>query len=101
VKQDHAADANVPWASGGTRAMAGGYPDPFGENPGTTCMLTSAVIALRTSLEEQLPQAGGGFNLPTFGEGGLPPGFPGGGTSPNGFPGAPPNGRPPADGGST
>jgi protocatechuate 3,4-dioxygenase beta subunit len=38
-------DANdVPWASGGTKAMTGGYPDPFANGGGTPCALTRAMI---------------------------------------------------------
>ncbi len=38
------ADASVPWASGGTKSMKGGYPDPFATSPGTACTLTKAMI---------------------------------------------------------
>ncbi|MET0286988.1 MAG: protocatechuate 3,4-dioxygenase [Polyangiales bacterium] len=34
--------ANVPWASGGTSAMAGNYPDPFAGGPGSVCALYPA-----------------------------------------------------------
>jgi protocatechuate 3,4-dioxygenase beta subunit len=34
----------VPWASGGTRAMTGPYPDPFANGTGTVCTLTKAMI---------------------------------------------------------
>lgn len=36
--------ANVPWAMGGTKSMAGGYPDPFGgAGAGTMCELYPAM----------------------------------------------------------
>jgi protocatechuate 3,4-dioxygenase beta subunit len=34
--------ANVPWASGGTSAMAGNYPDPFAGGAGSVCALYPA-----------------------------------------------------------
>jgi len=39
---DAGADAAVgpQWATGGTAAMTGDYPDPFAEGPGETCTLT-------------------------------------------------------------
>lgn len=37
-------DASVPWASGGTKSMKGGYPDPFATRPGTACVLTKSMI---------------------------------------------------------
>jgi protocatechuate 3,4-dioxygenase beta subunit len=40
-----AADASdVPWASGGTKAMAAEYPDPFADGGATICTLTKAMI---------------------------------------------------------
>jgi protocatechuate 3,4-dioxygenase beta subunit len=36
--------SGIPWASGGTKAMKGNYPDPFTSNPGTACVLTKAMI---------------------------------------------------------
>lgn len=37
-------DANVPWATGGTKSMKGGYPDPFITSAGTACVLTKSMI---------------------------------------------------------
>jgi protocatechuate 3,4-dioxygenase beta subunit len=37
--------SDIPWASGGTKAMQGGYPDPFAAGMvGTSCALTKAMI---------------------------------------------------------
>ncbi len=44
MASENVADANVPWASGGTKSMRGGYPDPFVDDPGTTCSLSKAMI---------------------------------------------------------
>lgn len=40
--EDGLSDADVDWATGGTAAMAGGYPDPFTDTP-EACALTCAV----------------------------------------------------------
>ncbi|WP_394846377.1 protocatechuate 3,4-dioxygenase [Pendulispora brunnea] len=54
----------VAWASGGTAAMRGGYPDPFSTGLGATCKLTckqnlgpcySAVTSLREDISEGEP----------------------------------------------
>jgi len=34
----------IQWASGGTKAMKGNYPDPFSSDAGTACVLTKAMI---------------------------------------------------------
>lgn len=39
-----AAVADVPWASGGTAAMKGDYPDPFVLPAAATCIITKAMI---------------------------------------------------------
>jgi protocatechuate 3,4-dioxygenase beta subunit len=36
--------SSVPWASGGTKAIKGGYPDPFANGGATSCALTRAMI---------------------------------------------------------
>ena len=33
----------IPWSSGGTQAMRGDYPDPFGTDAGVACVLTKAM----------------------------------------------------------
>jgi protocatechuate 3,4-dioxygenase beta subunit len=36
--------SDVPWASGGTKAMTAEYPDPFADGGATTCTLSKAMI---------------------------------------------------------
>jgi len=55
--------AAVPWASGGTKAMKGNYPDPFSSDSSAACVLTKAMIlgpcyattVLREDISEGVP----------------------------------------------
>lgn len=41
---DAGEEPSAPWATGGTAAMTGSYPDPFASGMGPTCTLTAAAM---------------------------------------------------------
>jgi protocatechuate 3,4-dioxygenase beta subunit len=59
-------DADVAWATGGTAAMAGGYPDPFTDTPeacALTCALTLGPCYVETVEREDISEGNPGLPM--------------------------------------
>lgn len=64
--QDTLVDADVPWATGGTAAMAGGYPNPFTATPeacALTCALTLGPCYVESVVREDISEGNPGLPM--------------------------------------